>query len=259
MQIRTLALLALLGAPATALAQAPDFKWTGTLAAGKTIEIRDVNGNISAEAASGNTVEVTADKRARDDDPAEVKIEVVETGAGVVICAVYPTPRRSNRENQCGSGRDYQMNVNDNDVTVNFTVKVPRGVLLDANTVNGSIKATGLTADADLNTVNGGIDVTTSGIVDAQTVNGRITARIGRADWSGSLGFKTVNGGISLTAPADLSADLEASAVNGGIDSEFPVTVNGRIDRQHLRGRIGSGGRTLELETVNGGIEIKKG
>jgi len=43
MQTRTLAaLLVLFAAPAAA--QAPDFKWTGTLAAGKTIEIRGVNG-----------------------------------------------------------------------------------------------------------------------------------------------------------------------------------------------------------------------
>ena len=260
MQTRPLlALLALLALPAAAGAQTPDFRWTGTLAAGKTVEIRGVNGGISAEPASGNTVEVTATKRAEDDDPAEVKIEVVETSAGVTVCAVYPTPRRSNKENRCGSGRDYQMSTDDNDVSVRFTVKVPRGVLLDANTVNGDIRATGLTADAELHTVNGGIDVTTSGIVQAETVNGRINARIGRADWTGTLEFKTVNGGISLTAPADLSADLDASAVNGGIDSDFPVTVNGRIDRRNLRGRIGQGGRTLELETVNGGIEIKKG
>jgi hypothetical protein len=260
MQTRTLAaLLTLLAVPALAAAQAPDFKWTGTLAAGKTIEIRGVNGGISAEAAGGNTVEVTAVKRAEDSDPAEVKIEVVESSRGVTICAVYPTPRRSRHENHCGAGDDYEMSTSDNDVSVRFTVKVPRGVLLDAKTVNGDIRATGLTADAELNTVNGGIDVTTSGVVEAETVNGRITARIGRADWTGTLGFKTVNGGISLTAPGDLSADLDASAVNGGIDSDFPVTVNGRIDRQHLRGRIGTGGRTLELDTVNGGIEIKKG
>jgi hypothetical protein len=260
MQTRTLAaLLALLALPATAAAQAPDFKWTGTVAAGKTIEIRGVNGGISAEAATGNTVEVTAVKRAEDDDPEEVKIEVVETSAGVTVCAVYPTPRRARQENRCGPGDAYEMSVNDNDVSVRFLVKVPRGVLLDANTVNGDIRATGLTADAELHTVNGGIDVTTSGIVQAETVNGRITARIGRADWTGTLAFKTVNGGISLTAPGSLSAEVDASAVNGGIDSDFPITVNGRIDRQHLRGRIGQGGRNLELDTVNGGIEIKKG
>ena len=260
MQTRTLAaLLALLTVPAIAVAQAPDFKWTGTVAAGKTVEIRGVNGSISAEAATGNTVEVTAVKRAEDSDPAEVKIEVIESSAGVTVCAVYPTPRRSRHENRCGHGDDYEMSTSDNDVSVRFTVKVPRGVLLDANTVNGDIRATGLTADAELNTVNGGIDVTTSGVVQAETVNGRITARIGRADWTGTLEFKTVNGGVTITAPADLSADLEASAVNGGIESDFPVTVSGRMDRQHLRGRIGQGGRQLELETVNGGIKIRKG
>jgi hypothetical protein len=261
MQKRILAAVLMLATvfPALAAAQSGDFRWTGTLAAGKTIEIHNVNGSISAEPASGNTVEVTAVKHADDDDPDEVKIEVVEGPRGVVVCAVYPTPRRSRNANSCGFGDDYQMNVNDNDVEVRFTVKVPRGVLLDAHTVNGDIRASGLTADAELNTVNGSIDVATSGIVEAQTVNGRISATIGRADWTGALEFKTVNGGITITAPADLSADLDASAVNGGIESDFPVTVSGRMDRQTLRGRIGQGGRQLELETVNGGIKLKKG
>ena len=46
----------------TAQAQSPDFTWHGTLAAGKTIEIRGVLGAIEAVAASGNTIEVTAVK-----------------------------------------------------------------------------------------------------------------------------------------------------------------------------------------------------
>ncbi len=260
MQLRPFAAVLILSAalPALAAAQNPDFRWTGTVAAGKRIEIHGVNGSISAEPASGNTVEVTATKRAKDDDPAEVKIEVVEGTDGVVVCAVYPTPRRSRHENSCGWGDDYQMNVNDNDVVVNFTVKVPRGVRLDANSVNGDLQASGLTADAQMHTVNGSIDVTTSGVVEAETVNGRINATIGRSDWTGNLEFKTVNGGITITAPAALSADLDASSVNGGIDSDFPITVNGRMDRRSIRGKIGEGGRGLELETVNGGIKIKK-
>jgi len=261
MQKRILAAVLMLAAafPALATAQSGDFRWTGTLAAGKTIEVRGVNGDVDAEPATGNTVEIVAVKRAEDDDPDEVKIEVVESAEGVTVCAVYPTPRRARRENRCAGGDAYQMNVNDNDVSVNFKIRVPRGVRLDAHTVNGSIDATGLTADAELNTVNGSINVTTSGIVEAQTVNGRIDARIGRSDWTGTLEFHTVNGGITITAPADLSTDLDASAVNGGIESDFPVTVSGRMDRQNLRGRIGSGGRQLELETVNGGIKIRKG
>lgn len=261
MQKSILALAALtLLLPAAATAQGNDFSWRGTLAAGQTLEIRGVTGDISAEAASGNTIEVTAVKREHHrGNAADVKVEVVEWNGGVTICAVYPTPRRAREDNHCGAGHDYQMSTNDNDVEVAFTVKVPRGVRFDAGTVNGDIRATSLTGDADLSTVNGGIDVTTSGVVEAHTVNGDIDARIGRADWTGKLEFQTVNGGINLTAPGALSTEVEASTVNGSVDSDFPITMQGRMQRRHLRGTIGSGGRSLELTTVNGGIELRKG
>lgn len=47
--------------------------------------------------------------------------------------------------------------------------------------------------------------------------------------------------------------------MNGSVDSDFPITIQGRMQRRHLRGTIGSGGRSLELTTVNGGIELRKG
>lgn len=243
----------------TAQAQGNDFSWRGTLASGKTLEVRGVLGDIDVVAATGNTIEVTAVKRSRRSNEAEVKVEVIESNEGVTICAVYPTPRRARNDNHCGAGDDYQMNTNDNDVEVHFTVKVPRGVRLDAHTVNGDVHAEGLTADAEIGTVNGSIRVVTGGVVEASTVNGSIDATIGRADWTGTLEFHTVNGKIILTAPAGLSAEVDAQTVNGGVDSDFPITVRGRMERRHLRGTIGTGGRTLELQTVNGGIELRKG
>jgi len=257
---RSLALLAILVVPAAVAAQSPDFSYHKDLAPGQTVEIRGVTGSIDAQPASGNTLEVTAVKREhRHGDAEDVQIQAVEWNGGVTICAVYPTPRRSRRDNHCGSGDSYEMSTNENDVEVRFTVKVPRGVKLDASTVNGDVHATALTGDADLHTVNGGIDVTTSGIVEAETVNGDIEARIGRDDWTGGLKFETVNGSVSLTAPADLATDIEASTVNGSVDSDFPITIRGRMERTHLRGTIGNGGRSLEITTVNGGIELRKG
>ncbi len=260
MKIQTTLLAAALAILATTVqAQSPDFSWHGTLAAGKTIEIRGVNGRVDAMAATGNTIEVTAVKRARRSDPEDVSIQVVESNDGVTICAVYPTPRRSQHDNHCGAGDDYEMNTNNNDVEVRFTVKVPRGVRLDAATVNGDIHVTEIAGDAELHTVNGGIDVVAGGIVRAETVNGDIDARMGQAAWTGSLVFKTVNGSVSLTAPASLSTEIDAETVNGSVDSDFPITVQGRMERRHLRGTIGAGGRSLEIETVNGGIELRKG
>ena len=259
-RMRTLALLAALALSGAAQVRGQDFSYRKTLAPGQTVEIRGVTGAIDAQPASGNTLEVTAVKREhRHGDAADVQVVAVEWNGGVTICAVYPNGRRAGRDNHCGHGRDYQMNTENNDVEVRFTVKVPRGVLLDAVDVNGDVRASGLTGDVELHTVNGDIDVTTSGTVEAETVNGSIDARIGRSDWSGGLKFETVNGSISLTAPADLSTDIAASTVNGSVDSDFPITVRGRMERRSLRGTIGSGGRSLELTTVNGGISLKKG
>src|SRR5256885_11179252 len=66
-----------------------EFHWKGQLAAGKTIEIKGVNGDVSAVAGSGD-VEVTAVKHAPRSDPDEAKIEVVPHDGGGHLFAVDP-------------------------------------------------------------------------------------------------------------------------------------------------------------------------
>lgn len=232
--------------------QGQDWTWTGRLAAGKTLEIRGVNGEVSAVPASGDQVEVRAAKHGRDDDPDDVRIEVVEHEGGVTICAVYP-----GRNNRCerGGGR---MNVRDNDVEVDFSVRVPRGVRFEGVSVNGGVEALNLEGPVELNTVNGGVRLETgSGDAEAHTVNGSITATV-RALGERPLRFGTVNGGITVTLPAGLDADLEAQTVNGSIQTDFPIQVQGRMNPRELNGRIGRGGRVLELETVNGSIRLRR-
>jgi len=250
--------LAGLALAATASLGAQDFRWTGQLPAGKEIEIKGVNGSIEASAAAGNQIEVTADKRARRDDPDDVTIEVVEHDGGVTICAVYPTPSRARRDNECAPGRRGHMSTEDNDVRVNFHVKVPAGVRFAGRTVNGDVTTDQLSGDVDVTTVNGDLEIGTSGVAEATTVNGSIEVRMGRADWSGSLDFTTVNGSITVYLPADLSTDIEAQTVNGDLESDFPLTVSGRFGMRRIRGTIGAGGRTLELKTVNGSIKLRK-
>jgi hypothetical protein len=234
---------------------ADDFRWQGRLPAGKTIEVRGINGDIDARPASGPEVEVTAVKRARKSDPAEVKVEMVEHEDGVTICAVYPS--RSGRSNRCGPGERMGDTWN-NDVEVRFTVRVPAGVHFVGRTVNGGIEADGLPADAAVYTVNGSVNVRASGETRAETVNGSIRASMGRSDGREPLSFKTVNGGITVELPASTEADVHAATVNGGIETDFPLTVKGRWVGRRIDGQIGAGGRKLELETVNGSITLRK-
>jgi len=235
--------------------QGTEFRLREPLAAGRTLEVRGVNGSVSAEPASGGEFEVVAVKSARRSDPDEVRIEVVRHGDGVLICALYPSPGGEPNTCELNNSRSH---VRDNDTTVNFTVRVPVGVNFRGHTVNGKVEAEHLGADVDVKTVNGSINVSTTGLARAQTVNGSITAVLGRADWPKGLEFKTVNGGIDLTLPASLNAQVEAKTLNGEITSDFPMTVTGAFSRRRLSGTIGGGDRQLILETVNGSVQIRR-
>ena len=238
-------------------AAAQDFRWHGAIPQGQSIEIKGVNGDVSAEPSGGNEVEVTAEKRSRRDDPASVQIQAVPHAGGVTICAVYPS-REGSRPNECQPGDGGRMNVQNNDVTVRFVVHVPAGVKFVGKTVNGQVDAMRLNGDLALSTVNGSITFSTTGTAHANTVNGSIRGEMGRADWSDRLEMSTVNGSITLTFPSTLSTDVRASTVNGDISTDFPLSMTGRVSRRRVEGTIGGGGRTLSLESVNGSITLKK-
>lgn len=231
------------------------FDWSGTVAAGKAVEIKGINGGIEATGTSGSQVVLHAVKKGKKSDPSQVKIEVVEHAGGVTICAVYPS---TGEPNQCKPGEGGRMKVDKNDVSVRFQVEIPAGVRFVGRTVNGGIEARGLQAAAEAYTVNGGIDVEARGLTRAETVNGGISARVERADWKDTLRLKTVNGGIDVSLPSSTAANVKAATVNGDIETDFPLTVKGKFGRRRIEGVIGGGGPGLEMETVNGSIKLSK-
>lgn len=256
MRSKLLALVLTAAAAAPATAQ-QDFEWRGRVDRGDIVEIHGVNGDIQAVPASGDQIVVRAERRGRRDDPRSVRMEVIEHDGGVTICAIYPTPPNSRRENECRPGGGHN-NVQRNDVKVDFVIEVPAGVRFAGATVNGNVDAQGLGADVRATTVNGDVDVRTTGFAEARTVNGDISLRLGRSDLADDVEFETVNGSITIEMPEGLNADFRASTVNGSIDSDFPITVTGKVSRRSLRGSIGSGGPELRLSTVNGSIRLRR-
>ncbi len=232
------------------------FVWRGRIAPGLAIEIKGINGYIRAEPGTGDEVEVLATKRGRRSDPREVDIQVHEHGKGITVCAVYPSDN-PNLPNECLPGKQGRSNVSNNDVQVNFLVRVPPGVRFIGRTVNGKVEADSLLSNVQAHTVNGSIRIFTAGYAEATTVNGSIKAALGTADWNEPLRFQTVNGSIALDLPPDTSADVEAETLNGEVSSDFPITVRGRVSARRIAGIIGSGGRRLNLKTVNGSIRLR--
>jgi hypothetical protein len=240
-----------------------EFRWNGIIAPGAAIEVQGINGEIIAEPTSGSEVQVSALKTSRRSDVNAVKMKVVQHAGGVTICALYPN-EDGDYPGDCGPGdgqskeRSGSGNMRNNDVQVNFTVRVPQGVSFVGKTVNGGINATSLTGNVITRTINGSIKISTSGYAEAQTINGEINARLGDANWPRALTFQTINGEVNLELPSSLSTSVDAQTLNGGFNSDFPLTITTQISKKRVKGVIGPGGRELVLKTINGSINLRK-
>ena len=244
---------------APAAAQREDtFRWSGQLAAGKTIEVSGINGDVQARPSSGRTVEVVAVKRGDDDDPTAVDIEVVERAEGSRSAPVYPG-KRGSRNSTCGHwGRRPRR----------LGGQRRGGRLHDFGSLGCRLRRfDGQRRDRRLGALigrqrehgerrdRGGVDR------DGRSENGQRLDR--RFDGGRELerhhrvpDRKRLDPPV---APGRGGGGRSAQTLNGDFSSDFPLTVEaGEWGPKQVSGSIGSGGGRLDLETVNGEIEIRK-
>ena len=238
------------------------FTWSGTIQAGHSVYVRNLNGPVRVEAGTGDKVEVRAEKQWRRGNPDDVKITVKQVGSGngdVLICALW-NDRSSCDEDGYHSHNDGWFRGDDdrNDVSVEFVVRIPAGVKIDASTVNGSVDVDGATSDVMARAVNGSVQArSTGGAVSARTTNGNVEVSAAKLDIDHSE-FTTVNGTVTVSLPASVNADVDMRTVNGSLTSDFPLTVQGSFNPRRLHATLGKGGSTLRLSTVNGSIRLRK-
>jgi hypothetical protein len=250
--------------------------WDGRVESGKWFKLSSVNGPVNVEASNDNMVHVRAEKVVRRGSVTDVAFQVIQSGGDVRICALW-------RRDECDEDGMHSRRRNDDDdndrrdVQVRFTVKVPAGVRLSAGTVNGEMRVRDVTSDVKANTVNGRLDVsnvggevsastvngnvnvtTRNGPVDAHTVNGNIDVRMAALSRGGDMSFHTVNGSVTVEMPSAVDARVSLGTMHGTISSDYPVQLSGRFGPRHAEGTIGRGGREIEIETVNGSVELRK-
>jgi DUF4097 and DUF4098 domain-containing protein YvlB len=254
-----------LTAPAAIAQESTTWDWNGQLGTGRTVFLRNVNGDVRFEQGTGSTVEVRAIKRWRRADPDRVRIEARITsgtnGGNIIICALWEERAtcdeegyHNNRDRDRDRGDGWR---DDNNVSVDFVVRIPANARVDASTVNGQMIVEGTDADIDASTVNGDVEARSNrGRVEANTVNGDVTVRTGVTDRG--LDYSTVNGSITLEMPANTNAEVNLSTVNGRISSDFAMTLSGSINPRRIRADIGNGGPTVRVRTVNGSIRLRK-
>jgi len=228
--------------------------WRGSIISGATVEIKGINGDIRASAASGSEAVVSWVKQGRRDQASAVRIDVVEHAEGVTLCAVYPdVPGMS--PNVCAPGVGGDMHIRGNDVEVTFAVKLPHGVHFIGRTLAGDIEAESVDGNAFGYSIAGSVDISASGLAGAVAVDGSITASLGLADWGRDLAFTTVKGSIRVEIPANTNAEVRALARNGSVSSDFPLADTGL---GWMVGTLGTGGPNLRLSTNDGNITLKR-
>ncbi|HVB32270.1 MAG TPA: hypothetical protein VNE60_12135 [Gemmatimonadaceae bacterium] len=250
-------------AGAAARAQnAPDqntMTWAWKIPDGRWITVRNMNGRVTVQRATGDSVTVTATKHWRRGDPSIVHFDVQHFGEDnqdVLLCALWGP------DAHCTPGSydaRYEGHERNNDVRVDFVVSVPAGVKVGAHTVNSDVSVTGVTSEVRASTVNGAVNVATDGgPVSASSVNGTVHASMLHYRPTSEMRFSSVNGSVIVELGNDVDADVELSTVNGRFMTDFPVTLNGHIDPRHLRATLGKGGSRIIMRTVNGNVELRK-
>lgn len=233
---------------------AEEFDWSGVVAPGDAIEIKNISGNVRASFTSGNEVLVHATKTGQESDPASVTIEVVRHAEGVTICAVYPdVPGQV--PNECLPGLQGNMSVRDNDVKVEFAVSVPAGVEFVGRVLSGDVLAEGLESDVFASAIAGDVTVTTTGVAEASTVQGSLDVVIGRADPHRDLTFRTIQGNVTVRIPVNTNAEVLATTTYGAIASEFHLQGT----RYRKSGTLGNGGPMLTLTAIDGNVNLREG
>jgi len=215
-----------------------EMRWHGWVPGGQVVEINNVNGNVRAESASGDEIEVIATKRGTD-NPDEVSIEVVEHKGGVTICAVYPNANKEHPfECRPSHGGGFRMAATSeseahirwenggggdvllNDLRVDFVVRLPKRLRFIGRTVDGEVSAHLLEQDVEAHSVRGDVNV----------------------DMNPSLG-----------------ADVRAETAMGQVDSEFPLMMKWDANRgQFASGHVGHSHRLVRLKTATGNIHLER-
>ncbi len=160
--------------------------------------------------------------------------------------------------------------------SVEIRVQVPKELMADIHTGDGSIKLRGLHGSMRVDTGDGSIDgEELDGGLDAHSGDGslhirgrfddlRIRTSDGSVDIQAATGshlrsdwrVETGDGSVQLGVPRDLAADVQLQTGDGSIHVDLPLTTEGTKEEHELRGKLNGGGPLLEVRTGDGSISL---
>jgi DUF4097 and DUF4098 domain-containing protein YvlB len=222
--------------------------WSRTykVAAGATLEIREVNGRITVEATDGSEIQVTATRvaKAPTEEAAKAAAEKLQINEKV---SAERVELDSTSGFQLTSGLSHH---------VDYDVKVPRSINLAIKVTNSQVDVKSVTGTVRIEAVNG--EITVNGAeqgTDITTVNGRVILNLAKVGTDGAR-VNSTNGEIEVGVPAGGKATFAARVANGAVEVEGLELQTTEKTYRRLDATLGGGGPEIRLNTTNGMIKI---
>ena len=222
------------------------FSFDVALANQSRVHLRGVNGSITITGDPiATSITIEGERRARSESMGDammhindVQVRVSEWPDEIVVETLQPS---------ASAGRSYE---------VEYWLVVPARLDVELENTNGNIEIRFGVGDVAVINVNGDVTLTgTRGSAEVNLVNGRIDAQLDPVGHP-PIDLQTVNGQIDLSVPTSVSCRLEARLTNGTISVSNLVMTDVTQTPTSLRGTVGGGLGTADLQLVNGDITI---
>lgn len=216
---------------------------------GGRFSVSNVNGSITVSGGDGDTVQITATKKADSQKVLdEIEIDISHSSSEISV------------ETELGDS-DHWYNHGDSNGSVKYEIVVPGSTnLRSVETVNGDVTISGVSGDVHAESVNGELELSDlAGDAKLSTVNGSVDAGFARLEGDQSVKAETVNGRVTIRLPKNADVGVSADTLNGSINgNDFGLHTDKGFVGSDLNGNVGHGKARLNIDTVNGSIKIRK-
>jgi len=244
------------------------------------VSIKNISGKITVEGWDQPNAEVRIIKRGGsaaeqrdtkvtiDSDPGKLAMQLAPARGTTNVTVDYEIklPRQVGRIELSGASSSIELrDISAAQITVNTAsgsvdIANADGDII-AKTVSGELNMAQIQGNVTASSQGGSISINDlTGAANTSTVSGKTEVVFDSLAKGNPMEFKSVSGGIEIQFHEQPNFDLTAETVSGSIDlnGEFGFEVEKRMVGARATGREGSGGQTLKIRTVSGGIELSK-
>ena len=229
--------------------------------------VRNIWGNVTIRAGNDREIRVTISERRsattqesfeRSKELIRLEVDAKRDGVSMIVRDSYGTGMRTDICRGCRV--DYQLEIS-----------VPPDAQVNVGTVtDGRIEVTGIRGLVNASNVNGPVEATDlSNCAKIESVNGALDLQFSRAP-SEDCTIETINGEITVGLPANTGLDAILGIGRGDLASDFdlePMMLTLKLEEEDRHAypivqpggvRLGAGGPTFTLVSLNGDVRIRK-